>query len=241
MKSIEFQKFINLVTFDKDLITIERDIVKNRKKIENVLSDLSRENDEFDDTRSLKIESKKAVDEKELYMKVLDDKESQLKQKIDSISNQKEYKALQREHDQLKEDRLAQEQILLQLWNKFEVIDKSYASKQLAHTEKVKELEEEIASIQASTKKLTSDLKALEKQREEKQEDVPEEWLDIYVNMKGRVEDPVAPVISESCNACFYMVTASDMQRLKRNELLQCRECYRLLYLDGVATESKVE
>ena len=36
-------------------------------------------------------------------------------------------------------------------------------------------------------------LKALEAQRLEKQQNVPQEWLDMYVNMKGRVPNPVVP------------------------------------------------
>jgi predicted nucleic acid-binding Zn-ribbon protein len=50
--------------------------------------------------------------------------------------------------------------------------------------------------------------------------------------MKGSVPDPIVPVISECCSACYYSVLHQDMVKLKRSGVLLCRSCYRFLYYD---------
>lgn len=62
---------------------------------------------------------------------------------------------------------------------------------------------------------------------------VPEEWLERYAMMRSRVSDPVVPVKDGLCSACFHQILAQDMILLRRNKLLQCKECYRFLYLES--------
>jgi predicted nucleic acid-binding Zn-ribbon protein len=233
MKSIEFQKFIDLVTFDQTLVTIERDIKKSQEIQQSLLSDIQRLQEDFEDIKTAKLQARKAVDEKELYMKILDDKESVLKKKLASISNQKEFKSLEKETLVINADRLRHEQELLVLWNKLETLNKTYEFKSTLHEEQAAKFHGEVAKIKNEVADLHDQLKVLEAQRLEKQQNVPQEWLDMYVNMKGRVPNPVVPVIHDSCDACFYSVTPRDLQMLRANKLLQCRDCYRLLYIQG--------
>ncbi len=231
MKSVEFQTFIDLVTFDQNLVKIERDIKKSQETQESLLLDIQRLQDDFEDIKTAKLQARKAVDEKELFMKVLDEKESDLKNKISSVSNQKEYKSLEKETLVVNADRLRHEQELLVLWNKLEGLDKTYELKHALYEEQAAKFHAEVEKIKNEIVELQNQLKDLEIQRLEQQQNVPQEWLDMYVNMKGRVPDPVVPVVNDSCDACFYSVTARDLQSLRNNKLLQCRDCYRLLYI----------
>lgn len=232
MRSIEFQTFIDLVTFDQNFVKIERNIEKSQEVQKTLLSNVERLQDDFLDIKNAKLQARKAVDEKELYMKVLDDKESELKKKLESVSNQKEYKSLEKETRAVNAERLQHEQELLVLWNKLDALSESYESKQKMHEEQVADFTTKVAAVKAEIADFENQLKMLAAQRIDKQKDVPQEWLDMYVNMKGRVANPVVPVVSESCDACFYSVTARDLQKLRDNKLLQCRDCYRLLYIE---------
>ena len=231
MRSIEFQTFIDLVTFDQGLVKIECDIKKSQEIQQSLLADIQRLHEDFEDIKSAKLQARKAVDEKELYMKVLDDKESELKNKLASISNQKEFKSLEKETLVINADRLRHEQELLVLWNKLETLHKTYEFKHTLHEEQVAKFHTEVEKIKNEITALHAQLVDLEAQRLEKQKNVPQEWLDMYVNMKGRVPNPVVPVVNDSCDACFYSVTSRDLQSLRNNKLLQCRDCYRLLYI----------
>lgn len=232
MRSIEFQQFIDLVTFDQSLVKIERDIKKIQEVGESLLLDIKRLDEDFLDVKVTKDQARKAVDEKELYMKVLESKELELKHKKDSLSNQKEYQSLQKELALLNEKRLFHEQDLLGLWNKYDLLDKGYESKLQLHESLLGKLNQELAVNQKEISDLTAQLDELLSQRELKQQPVPQEWLDMYVNMKGRVCNPVVPIVGDACDACFYSVTPRDLQVLRQNKLLQCRDCYRLLYIE---------
>lgn len=234
MRSIEFQTFIDLVTFDQSLVKIERDIKKSQEVQNSLLADIERLQEDFLDIKTAKLQARKAVDEKELYMKVLDGKESELKAKLESISNQKEYKSLEKETLVVNAERMRHEQELLVLWNKLEGLEKTYEFKLKLHEEQAAKFHAEVEKIKNEVAELQAQLETLNTQRIEKQKNVPQEWLDMYVNMKGRVPNPVVPVVNDSCDACFYSVTPRDLQALRKNKLLQCLDCYRLLYVEGI-------
>lgn len=234
MRSIEFQTFIDLVTFDQSLVKIERDIKKSQEIQESLLSDIERLQDDFLDIKTAKLQARKAVDDKELYMKILDDKESELKKKLASVSNQKEYKSLEKETLVVNSERVRHEQELLVLWNKLDGLEKTYEFKQKLHEEDAAKFYAEVEKIKNEIADFQNQLEVLTIERVEKLKNVPQEWLDMYVNMKGRVANPVVPVVNDSCDACFYSVTPRDLQMLRTNKLLQCRDCYRVLYVEGV-------
>ena len=232
MRSIEFQKFIDLVTFDQDLVKTERDIKKSEEIQQSLLMDIQRLQDDFSDIKTAKTQARKAVDDKELYMKVLNEKESELKKKLESISNQKEYKSLQKETLAINAERMEHEQGLIILWNKLDGLEKTYEFKHKLYEEQAAKFHAEVEANKNEIAKLHEQLQNLTAQRIEKQQNIPQEWLDMYVNMKGRVSNPVVPVVDDSCDACFYSVTPRDLQTLRNNKLLQCRDCYRLLYIE---------
>ncbi|MBV8661335.1 MAG: hypothetical protein JO129_04290 [Candidatus Dependentiae bacterium] len=232
MRSIEFQKFIDLVTFDQNLVKTERDIQKSQEAQQSLLMDIQRLQDDFSDIKIAKVQAHKAVDDKELHMKVLDEKESELKRKLESISNQKEYKSLQKETLAINAERIENEQELVVLWNKLDGLEKTYEFKHKLYEEQAAKFHAEVEAIKNETARLHEQLKDLTAQRMEKQQNIPQEWLDMYVNMKGRVSNPVVPVVNDSCDACFYSITPRDLQLLRNNKLLQCRDCYRLLYIE---------
>ena len=60
----------------------------------------------------------------------------------------------------------------------------------------------------------------------------------MYERMKGRVYDPVVPMSQDSCSVCFYGLTPRDLQMLKQNGLLQCKDCFRLLYLEDAVQQA---
>lgn len=231
MKSVEFQKFIDLVTFDQSLVKIERDIAKSQEVQQSLLSDIERLQADFDDIKTAQHQARKAVDDKELSMKILDVKEAELKNKLASISNQKEYKSLEKETLAVNAQRIEQEQQLLTLWNKLDGLAKTYEFKQKLYEEQTAQFQAQVEQNKNEVEDLRQQLALLHTQRVEKQQNIPQEWLDMYVNMKGRVSNPVVPIVGDACDACFYSVTPKDLQALRQNKMLQCKECYRMLYI----------
>ena len=231
MKSIEFQTFIDLVTFDQSLVKIERDIAKSQEIQDSFLLDIERLQADFGDVKIAQQQARKAVDDKELSMKILDAKEADLKIKLASISNQKEYKSLEKETLAINAERMEQEQQLLTLWNKLDGLAKTYEFKHKLYEEQAAQFHTQIEESKNEVAGLQEQLATLNVQRAQKLQNVPQEWLDMYANMKGRVPNPVVQIVGDACDACFYSVTPKDLQALRQNKLLQCKDCYRLLYI----------
>lgn len=231
MKSIEFQKFIDLVAFDQDLISIENKIKQSQDIQNGLLADIQRLQTDFQDIKQAQQQARMAVDEKELSMKVLDGQEAALKKKLEAVSNQKEFKSLEKETLAVNEQRIAQEQQLVVLWNKLEALGKTYEFKHKLFEEQSAQFHEQVEKVTQEIATLHEELKNLLALRQEKEQGVPQEWLDMYINMKGKVSNPVVPVVGDSCDACFYSVIPRDLQALRQNKLMQCRDCYRLLYI----------
>jgi len=233
VRSIEFQKFIDLVTFDQSLVKIERDIKKYQEIEQSIILAITHEQDKFLESKHAKAQARKAVDEKELFMKVLDEKATQLKKKLETVASQREAKSLEKEIAALHEEQSLHEQELMNLWNKSENLEKNFQAKQLEHDAAIAQLHEQIIANQLEQKKIQHDNVLLLQERQEKEKNIPQEWLTSYANMQGRVNNPVVPVVNDACDGCFYSITPKDLQVLRQNKLLQCKDCYRLLYINS--------
>ncbi len=231
VKSVEFQKFIDLVTFDQNIVKIEHDIHAIQQEHSAILKKIDQLDQDLAEMKLAAVQARKAVDEKELYMKVLDDKETDMKNKLALISNQKEFKSLQKESLVVNEERVFHEQKLLALWNKLELAQKNFDIFHKDYQDRLQMLLSQKKSYEDQIFQLQKELDTLTHDRVVKQDHIPQEWLNMYVNMKGRVSNPVISVVNEACDACFYSITPRDLQMLRQDKLLQCRDCYRLLYI----------
>jgi len=231
VRSIEFQRFIDLVTFDQNLVKIERDIKKKQDVYDSLLADIQRLDKNFIDVKFAQQQARKAVDDKELAMKILDVQEADLKYKLASVGNQREYKSLEKETLAVNQRRMEEERDLLILWNKLDTLYKTYDVKSSQHEEMIMQYNANLDQIKAEITVLEEQLKQLSLQRQHYIDMIPQDWLDMYVNMRGKVINPVVPVVNDSCDACFYSITPRDLQMLRKSKLLQCKDCYRLLYI----------
>ena len=100
--------------------------------------------------------------------------------------------------------------------------------------ERIKQLHEQAEQLEKKAATLRADVNALIEQRTEKEKSVPAEWLEKYSMMRARVSDPVVPIVHQSCSACSQMITKQDDTRAKRGALIQCQQCFRLLYAPEV-------
>lgn len=234
MKKDPFSQFIKLVEFDKGLIDIENEI----KEAEEVKSSLNKKMSSFKEAMAeaklKKVKAQKDVDTKELELKDLDQAIRERKEKLKAVSGQKEYNALKKELDSVQKDLISSETAIVSLWNKLETSKKEFAEKESEIQTQIVELEKTIEENCKEIEELNKKFDDLQKQRSSKIDGVPAEWQEKYHIMHGQVKNPVADVVSESCSACFYHVTSQDMIDLKKKRLMQCKGCYRFLYLKEV-------
>ena len=233
-----FNKFLDLIKLDQFIETIVRDNKKIGQEIALLTAQENEATKQLNTSKQKVHDAQKKVDVYELEMKSYDTQEQQKKQRLDLISNHKEYQSLKSEIDLIKKKQNDLEETLIQSWHMLEVAKKEYET--IAHT-----THEVTTQIHIQLKEKHAELKtSLDKQyeqealRKEKEQGVPSEWLDKYLMMRARVADPVVPVVHGSCHACFYKISEQDMVLLRRNKLIQCKDCYRFLYIPTPATQS---
>ena len=118
------------------------------------------------------------------------------------------------------------------MWNVYLAVEKEAELLALEHEQKSIQAQSEIATENDTLNTLRANLEAHGGQRDAKIALLPEEWATMYENMRGRVLNPVVPVSQDSCSACFYLISSRDLQALRHNGILSCKDCYRFLYFD---------
>ncbi len=231
MNEFPFQRFIALIAFDQSINALGQEINVAEESINANITSVNTLMSDMEEYKRRKVEAKKDVDQKELDMATLGQKQKDKMKKLESLSDHKAYKALSQEIDYIKQKQHEFEEDLIEAWKKLELAAKEYEHNKSDIKQKTDELTTKIE--QEKEQKKASEIK-LEQQllmRPEKCTSLPEEWIDKYEMMRTQVTDPVVEVQNGSCDACFYAVTQQDMVRLRRKQLIQCKGCYRFLYL----------
>lgn len=73
-----------------------------------------------------------------------------------------------------------------------------------------------------------------EREREAFKVGAQAELLTDFAMRKSYVVNPVVPVINNACSACYNIVAAQDLIRMRRQVLVMCAQCYRMLFFDGI-------
>jgi len=230
MSEQPFKTFVNLITFDQNLLNLEKKIAQLHRDIAEVQAATYRSNQQLDACKKKVHDMKKLVDESELEARMIDEREKNKKRQLETLSNYKEYQSLKNEIDALKIKQVDLEQVVIDAWSSLENAQKEYDLEKKAHDRIVSEGQAVKEDKLKTINELENNLQKLIKQRPEKEQQVPAEWLEKYAMMRSRVEDPVVPVQNGSCSACYYQVSDQDMLSLRKRKLLQCQGCYRLIY-----------
>lgn len=230
MSDHPFLRFIDLVNFDQKIHSLETE----KKFILSAVTSLkSQEEDssrDLEETNKSIFQLKKKVDEQELEMKILDQKEKEKKQRLEHLADYKEYQAIKGEIEAVQQMQVDQEQQVLNAWNQLENAQHLLQKKTKEHELLLQQLHEKEQELQAKLDHISNEIINLSAERTEKEQNVPAEWLEKYTMMRARVSDPVVEIFHQSCSVCGHMITQQEMVRVKRGALLQCQHCYRLLY-----------
>lgn len=230
MNEQKLKNFIALVTFDKNLI----DCAQRVQISENTLQKLNDQQVQLDKDLQLRSIKQQEIEtqlhDQELKVKELQDQEVHLIATSQSVTTAQEYEAANKEIDRIKFSRDQQEQRMMQMTNKVSSIQKDYQTFQANYQIEKDKLIDLINQEDVAIKELQAEMTQLVQDRQSKKAGIPEEWLDIYETMRGRVSNPVVPINQDSCSACFCFMAARDMQILRAQGLLQCKDCFRFLY-----------
>jgi predicted nucleic acid-binding Zn-ribbon protein len=226
-----FSAFINLIALDQEIRGLHEKISELQQTSESLLAQKQELSSRLEQFKQHVHDLKKMVTDQEYELKELDLQERAKKEQLDSLTDIKHYQPLKREIDRLKQTQHEKEQHLMAIWNKLDIAQKEFEEQQTHYTVKLEELHTQLDTNQQQINQLMATLAEKKEERPSKEIGVPDEWLEKYTLMRLRVPDPVVPVMQGGCSACSYPVTEQELIRLKRKALVQCKGCFRLLYM----------
>jgi predicted nucleic acid-binding Zn-ribbon protein len=181
-----------------------------------------------------RIAAQKELDRKELDLKTNEDEISKYNSQLNFIKTNKEYTALVSEIGSKKADMSILEDEILGMMSKLEEANQGY--------EKAKEsLNSEDESLKDLTKRVNTELRESDIEIE-KVKDEQKKYIDLLdehslkqynrlSNIKGG--KAIVPVIGKVCGGCSMTITTQTLNELMgSNDLVFCRSCSRILYLD---------
>jgi len=230
MKKQPFERFIDLVTFDQKIKSIEHDIEHINRSIESIDNDIQIQKLRFDQVQDDAYEARKTVDYHELVMREFSEKITQARWRLDHVENQREYAIAKKEIELLKSQEHEYEETLLQVWQQLEHTQVIYDQQKKIIEELVNTAQQKKDELEQQKNLLITQANIYRAERTGQEVDLPEEWIEKYMLMRLRVPNPVVPVAGDSCSGCFLTLTEGDLQRINRNAIIPCGECFRLLY-----------
>jgi hypothetical protein len=232
-----WQKLSTLATLDQKITSTTQKIEETNAEISLVKEASGNLLSQLESSKKEHKELRKKVDNIELKIKEIDDRQAKKKKALESIAHEKEYKALKKEISVLEIEHQDYEDQLVSQWHDLEKAEKKRDSKK-ANLEQSQQTENTaIFLIEEKLEKLTQEHCHALQERETLTKDLPSKWLDIYNKMKDKVSDPVVPAVNASCSSCYYQILHQDNALLKKNALVHCRNCYRLLYAEVQGSE----
>jgi predicted nucleic acid-binding Zn-ribbon protein len=233
MTELPFQKLLELVNFDQHVHKTRIETKNLHTEIGQLEVQVDKHNEQLQVFKNKWQEAKHEVALKELEMKELDEAEKKASNRLDNLQDPKEYQSIKKEIEYLKTKQHEYEQVLLTAWNGVETAEREYKNKHLSYDEEIKKLQTTLAEKRTQMEEKQKMLNEAESQRVAKIQNIPPEWLEKYERMQSRVPNPVVPAINDSCSACNVRLLAQDIIQLRNRALLQCKNCYRFLYLES--------
>jgi len=180
----------------------------------------------------------KEIDRGELSIKECRGQIQRRSNQLASLMSNKERIALEHEINTLKADIDGRENTLMNLLEQQEIVKatltklKDEVARSAQTTESIKNCSE------TKCKECQSRIATLEQESTALLPLVPEALRTEYVQLKTRIANPAAPVISNNCSACFMSLLSQEAASLNTRLIIRCRNCYRFLYLPDATTET---
>lgn len=222
--------FISLARFDQQ-------IHEKTIKIGHLLHEIDEATQEIEVAQKRVSEAKlasqnmrKSIDEKELELKILKERERDIKRKLDVVASVKEYTSLQHEHEELTQAQDVLENTVLSLLQNYDelVVALQQAESSAADIQRNSDIR--ITEKKLQRAQLQEEISNIQEERVRIKPLVQPEVLQQYEIMREKVPNPAVSVKENACSSCFYAITVADMAAIRRHKMVMCKDCYRFLY-----------
>ena len=147
------------------------------------------------------------------------------------IKNPKELMNYEQEAELLKAKLGKMDDKLLELMERIEASKDSVAALKKAFDEAQTTWDSEKATLQQKAAKFEEELASLEAKHKDMLREIDSDSLSLYKSIRERRGQAVAKVEQGKCMGCHYLLSVSELQRVRGSSIVQCNNCGRILYL----------
>ncbi len=147
------------------------------------------------------------------------------------VANAKEYASLEHELVQARQELATREAGLYDLFEKVEAVAALLPDQQQRILGQIQEVQHKQQVLQQQLHDLEKQLDEYNEQRAVELDRLLPEWRSKYEDLYQMMDNPIVSVVQGACAGCYYSVSVNDLAQLQRHKVLQCKECFRLLYV----------
>jgi predicted nucleic acid-binding Zn-ribbon protein len=184
-----------------------------------------------------------AADKKQLQLKANEDKVKDLRNKLNTATNNREYQILREQiaADEMANSVLADE--ILEAFEKADDFQKNIADAEqilAAAKKKTEEIHADVARVEPT---LRADLGRIEAELQTHEATLPNDLGELYNRIvRSRGEDALAVVEGQCCGGCHQQLPLNHCANVMLGKPVLCKSCGRLLYLpEGEERKAKEE
>ncbi len=205
----------------------KQDVKKKKTQIENEKTLAEKKHEE-------KVSLQKEIDRKELDLKSKEGEITKYNVQLNSIKTNKEYSALISEIGSKKADMSILEDEILDTMSRLEIANQGYVKVTEDLRNEDESLKDLINSVDTEIKEADIEIEKTKSEQKKYIDLLDEHSLKNYnrlSNIKGG--KAIVPVIGNVCGGCSMNVTTQTLNELMGGkDLVFCRSCSRILYLD---------
>ena len=173
-----------------------------------------------------------AADQKQLQLRLIEDKVKDLRRKLNAATSNREYQALlvQIAGDEMTNSVLSDE--ILEALEKVDAFQKNIAETEAALAAARQRTGEVRAEVAKHGPLLKADIARLEAELQQAETTLPQDTCEIYqrvVRQKG--EDALAAIENQYCDGCNQQVPLNLVSQVMMGQPVFCKSCGRLLYM----------
>ena len=214
---------------------IRREKEQTPKEIEKLKADLDLLRNAMGQDLSALEELTKGRRKVERELEEIQPKFEKSKLRLNEVKSNKEYQAVLKEIEELKELTYQKEEMVIKWMEEIEVQEKECAGNKVRWEESEREFKDREREFSQRIRELDKEVQSLNERRgklsQEVDQDLLREYDSLRMQLKGQV---VAPVIDFVCQGCHLGIPPQQYNDLIRGDSLQsCSNCNRIIYWGG--------
>jgi len=240
------EKLKELQAIDVKIGTLNKACVDKSSELDSLKENIERLQKQYEEIKQKAKQLKIEVDKKDLELKSNEDKINKLNTQLNTVKTNKEYSALTNEIKSAKADNDVIEDVILNLFNQNELVQKEAKEVEVCIKNETDKLNAMADRVNEEISAIKVEVESVCQLRQKNTTQIDAEILGKYEKIISNKSDRTAlACVGEpskgyyTCQGCHMDVPPQQVNELmKKKEMVCCKSCLRILYIEIDNTSS---